>query len=309
MNPQKTNRRQDPYFFEGSANLVINNNQLGHSNPSGNTPAPHSELSHQLFKTLKIETQIDLISRAIQQHVPHCSIRYQNSALELDLILGKNAAHHQEFNLQIEKTPLGTISISRKKTFYDAEIEQIETLLYQLRFPLRNAVTYRHAQQSAFRDALTGANNRTSLEQLLPREIKLSQRHNTPISLLVVDLDHFKNINDRFGHSAGDTLLREITHIFHRYLRDTDLIFRYGGDEFVIALSNTDQEGAQIVAERIQQGVANSQFILKNMTVNISVSIGLTQIYADDDLNSAFCRADEGLYQAKRQGRNAVVPL
>ncbi len=288
--------RTEPSFGEMELEAPLNN-------PS------NSELSQSLFKSLNIESQLTIFSQTLQKKIRHNSLRYQNSALKIDFIIGKSAAHTLDFDLELSETPLGTISISRKKSFYADEITKIETSLYLLHFPLKNAVLYRQALQSAFQDPLTGVNNRTAFDQMLPREIKLAQRHKTPTSLLVVDLDRFKSINDNFGHQAGDKLLRELTDIFHLYSRETDLIFRYGGDEFVIALSNTDQEGAKIAAQRIQREVANNQFTFNRMSISVSVSIGVTQICADDDLNSAFCRADEALYKAKRGGRNKVAMI
>jgi len=295
----------------------MNSNNLAHlrTDPSFGeieleTPSndrSNSELSHALFKSLEIENQLTTLSQALQKKIHHNALRYQNPSLKMDFVIGKSAAHTLKFDLQLADTPLGTISISRKKAFYADEITQIESNLYLLRSPLKNSILYRQALQSAFQDPLTGVNNRTAFDQMLPREIKLAQRHKTPTSLLVVDLDRFKSINDNFGHQAGDRLLRELTQLFQHYLRTTDLIFRYGGDEFVIVLNSTNQKGAKIVAQRIQQSVANSQFTVKGMTISISVSIGVTQIFADDDLNSAFCRADEALYKAKREGRNKVA--
>ncbi|MDQ7073661.1 MAG: GGDEF domain-containing protein [Gammaproteobacteria bacterium] len=302
------NKRQEPSVFKKNSPLLINT-PLPPARLVSTQKGLTSNLNQQLFKTLDIEAQLTIFSKTIQQKVPHSALRYQNSTLKLDLIFGKSAAHHQEFKLHIDGNDLGCIGISRKKTFFATEIEQIEASLDQLLFPLRNAVLYRQALQYAFYDALTGTHNRLGMDQMLPREIQLAQRHQTPISLLIVDLDRFKRVNDTLGHQAGDALLCELTTVFRRYLRKTDLIFRYGGDEFVIALNNTDQKGANIVATRIQQGIATTPFNFKGMEINISVSIGLTEIQPDDSLDSAFCRADEALYQAKRQGRNTVVPL
>ncbi len=185
----------------------------------------------------------------------------------------------------------------------------MENLMCSLVYPLRNASMYQLAMKSAFQDPLTGINNRASLEKSLPREINLAQRHGTPLTLLVIDVDHFKNINDTHGHQIGDAVLRELTSVFAECVRTTDLVFRYGGDEFVISLSNTDIEGARDVAERIREGIEKCQFSVGNVRLVVSASVGMTELNGRDTLESAFRRADEALLLAKREGRNRVAKV
>ena len=174
-------------------------------------------------------------------------------------------------------------------------------------YPIRNATMYQAALNSAYRDPLTGVENRAVLESRLPREIQLSQRHGTPASVLVLDVDRFKSINDSHGHHTGDLVLQRLVAVFQSVLRNTDLICRYGGDEFVIVLSNTDAEGGLYVAERIRQKVENLRVQVGNVNLVLSTSIGLTELRLDDDASTVFERADAALLLAKQSGRNNVI--
>lgn len=264
------------------------------------------QLSEKLFKTLDVKVLIDLFFAEIQTDIPHDSIGYSNTKLGISLSLGKVSRHRMEYNIVLAGQALGDIVVTRARLFTSREVTLMENLMCSLVYPLRNASMYQLAMMSAFQDPLTGINNRTSLEKSLPREVNLAQRHGTPLTLLVVDVDHFKHINDTHGHQVGDAVLRDLTNVFSESVRTTDLVFRYGGDEFVIALNNTDIAGARDVAERIRSGVEKCQFNVGNVRLVLSTSIGMTELNGRDTLESAFRRADEALLLAKREGRNQV---
>ena len=267
------------------------------------------QLGEKLFKVLDVKALIDLFFVEVQAYIPHDSIGYSNNQLGITLSLGKTSRHRMEYDLVLAGQVLGEIIITRARLFASKEVALMEDLMCSLVYPLRNASMYQLAMLSAFQDPLTGINNRASLEKSLPREINLAQRHDMPLTLLVVDVDYFKNINDTHGHQIGDAVLREITGVFAESVRTTDLVFRYGGDEFVIALSNTDSEAAREVAERIREGIEKCQFSVGNVRLVISASVGMTELNGRDTLESAFRRADEALLLAKREGRNRVAEV
>ena len=153
-------------------------------------------------------------------------------------------------------------------------------------------------------DSLTGINNRRNFLGLVQKEITRASRYNHPFSLIMLDIDHFKKVNDTYGHFVGDQVLIECCDVCMKELRDNDIMGRLGGEEFAIALMECDTAEAAIVAERIRQAVASHAVITGKEKIRITVSLGVTGICEDHDFNRMLERADHALYQAKENGRN-----
>jgi len=151
-------------------------------------------------------------------------------------------------------------------------------------------------------DALTGLLNRRSLDVRLASEIGRAQRYCRPLSILFIDIDHFKRINDDFGHAAGDSTLVAIAEAIKGRLRDTDLVVRLGGEEFVAILVETDLPQATLIADTLRRLVMSLTFAAVPKPVTISV--GVTELQRNDDVGSFIARADGALLEAKRGGRN-----
>lgn len=157
-------------------------------------------------------------------------------------------------------------------------------------------------------DGLTGLLNRKTWETELTNEFKRYQRYGQVSSLVMFDIDHFKKINDGFGHPAGDEVIRQTATISMDCIRDIDLAGRYGGEEFTILLSNTDADGALVVAERIRKRIEENHILYEGHDIDYTVSLGVTEICASlSDPTHWIDSADKGLYQAKRSGRNNSV--
>ena len=157
-------------------------------------------------------------------------------------------------------------------------------------------------------DPLTGAPNRRAYEMRIQEEFQRFKRYGQSFSLMVLDLDRFKNINDTYGHSAGDLVLKEIVRRIRANLRESDMFFRYGGEEFVIILPGTDTRGAIEVGEKIRKLIESTKFVYKGNILPITVSIGVTVVSEKDSSPmDIFDRADEALYRAKTAGRNKVM--
>ncbi|MBP6615581.1 MAG: GGDEF domain-containing protein [Aquabacterium sp.] len=157
-------------------------------------------------------------------------------------------------------------------------------------------------------DGLTGLLNRRAIEALLDREAQRLERFNQPFSILLIDIDHFKRVNDRLGHPAGDQVLIEVARRLQVEAREVDHVARYGGEEFCVLLPHTEHEGALQAAERLREGVCERPITWGNATVPVTISMGL--VCANDpreSLQSLLRRADAALYQAKDGGRNMVV--
>jgi diguanylate cyclase (GGDEF)-like protein len=159
------------------------------------------------------------------------------------------------------------------------------------------------AEKKAITDKLTGLFNRSIIDTLIQVEIERAKRNNKPISVLLFDIDHFKKINDTYGHDKGDYALKTIAEIARRTLRKSDYIIRWGGEEFLVILPETDLDGAKKVAEKIRSNVEN--YNLK-VIGKVTVSIGVTMLKMGEPLDNAIKRADEALYAAKNKGRNRV---
>jgi diguanylate cyclase (GGDEF)-like protein len=160
---------------------------------------------------------------------------------------------------------------------------------------------------NVLRDALTGAHSRATLQERLREEVERARRYDLPLTLLVADLDHFKSINDAFGHTRGDLVLIGFVERLRGLIRDSDLLFRYGGDEFVLLLLHTDRPQARVLAGRLLDGVRASPFP-GNPPLSITLSIGSAS-FPDDGQSpeDLFECADRRLYEAKRHGRDRVV--
>jgi len=167
------------------------------------------------------------------------------------------------------------------------------------------------AEKQSLTDGLTGLFNRRSLDQLMQREVALSERHNHPLSLVMIDLDHFKEINDTHGHAAGDHLLKSFADCVRITLRKTDLAFRYGGDEFIIALPQTPLFQAQQVVQKLRQAFHSVDFsdAITNLQNHPTMSIGVAERSKNSNilsLASLLAAADQALYNAKNNNRNCV---
>jgi diguanylate cyclase (GGDEF)-like protein len=158
-------------------------------------------------------------------------------------------------------------------------------------------------------DGLTQIHNRRYMVEFLEREVVRSQRHDRPLSVLILDIDRFKSFNDSFGHLCGDFVLRELASRIRETVRKEDLFARYGGEEFALVLVETPHEEAVLVAERMREMVASTPFRFEATPLNLTVSIGVATTSGEPGLSPGelLRTADERLYEAKRRGRNRVV--
>ena len=166
----------------------------------------------------------------------------------------------------------------------------------------------RKAEQSAVTDALTGLGNRHTMEAAFPAEIERSVRDGRSLSLIMLDLDNFKRLNDAYGHITGDRVLASIASILLRQFRPSDILVRFGGDEFAVLLPNVSGDQAMVIAERARQAVSSYDLSADgdDAPLSVSVSIGVAELTEGQSLDALLCAADEAMYRAKRSGRNAV---
>ena len=155
-------------------------------------------------------------------------------------------------------------------------------------------------------DGLTGVNNKRFLMETLEREIPRARRHQRPLTLVMFDIDHFKHINDTYGHLAGDYVLKELAQLVKARLRPDDVLGRYGGEEFCVVLPETALEGGAAIADELRVLVQDHSFVFEQERMNVTVSLGVSMLQDDNDVTDFVKGADERLYAAKREGRNRV---
>ena len=180
----------------------------------------------------------------------------------------------------------------------------VVTVLLANAFSLTNRRQLESLRRMAHVDPLTGAGNRRAQNLKLDAVNAIFHRHNSPVSLLIIDIDHFKKINDAYGHIVGDQLLAELCDLVRRSTRPTDNLYRYGGEEFVLVAEQTDLDATKNLAEKLRQLIARESFA---MGIQVTVSIGVAELQRGESREGWLGRADSALYCAKGRGRNQVL--
>lgn len=288
-----------------SANLAIISNNTFEATKAVNLH--NYDISSALQTTLEFNELIAIFSSKISSMIPHSAFAYTNAEFGLAIKNGVFTRHSCNYALKVDQQQLGELKLMRNHRFSDADLQLLETLLCCLIYPLKNATLFHQALKMAYTDPLTQTHNRASFNDSIKREMSLAARNAKSLSLIFFDIDHFKAINDTYGHDCGDITLTFSAKWIKESLRDSDIVFRYGGEEFVILLSDTDSIGAELLAERIRSSIEHHTIAYGMDTVRITASLGVSTLRDDDAVESFIKRADEAMYQAKNSGRNRVV--
>lgn len=219
----------------------------------------------------------------------------------------------QQETLKLQNALTETLESAR------AELEQkvqertqaVTEINKKLELEVRERKRAQHAAELLARiDPLTGLFNRRHFSQLAEMEFKKAVRYNLPLSILIFDIDHFKDVNDTFGHQIGDKALIHVSHLFEQNARKSDVLARYGGEEFIALLPNTDFHEAERTAERLRQTIEDADMLIDGQSVRLTVSIGVASNVISgeiEDLGLLLKQADAALYEAKNHGRNRVI--
>lgn len=259
-----------------------------------------------LQSTLELYNLMKIFHQNLKQVISYQSFSFNHRESKHKFEIGKEQTYHARYDLKIDETFLGEICISKSVAFTQEEIIKFENLLSYLLLPLRNALRYEKAIKLSMIDPLTNLFNRQAFDLTLNREIEVAKRHRSHLSLLVLDIDFFKQINDTHGHQAGDQTLISFSEKLKQIHRQSDMIFRYGGEEFGLILPNTHLDGAVQVAERICKSTAKSPVQFDDKSISMTVSIGIATYLDTENAKRFFSRADGALYSAKAKGRNQV---
>ncbi len=198
----------------------------------------------------------------------------------------------------------------KKRAYEKQDLEQISILANIIAISITNATLYKEVEQLSYTDGMTELHNFRYFDLRLHEEITRHKRNKTGLSLLILDVDNFKNFNDTMGHPAGDEVLRKLARILKETVRENDIVARYGGEEFAVILPQVEKDGAFILAERIRENIEKTYFEHEEIQPlgKVTVSIGGANLPDDaDDYQSLVNRADMALYKAKNTGRNRVV--
>ena len=262
-----------------------------------------SKLMKRLQCSMQPEILLKIFHQEISKQLPVCGLTFYGQHQILTITETEQKVSSLSLELTIEDSTLGRLQFNLKQSIAEIQKEYIKQLTQLLTFPLRNALDYQEMKKLAFNDQLTGLANRHHFSIAFKNSIRNSISHRRSFALLVLDLDGFKTVNDKLGHQTGDLVLTTFSQVLSDCLRETDQVFRYGGDEFTIILNDAADASVPQIVERIQNQMAANALLSE---LNISCSIGSARYQTDDNLYSLFERADRALYRAKNKGDNCL---
>jgi len=219
------------------------------------------------------------------------------------------------FPMTAEGKLIGAIVTKSVDTeLHEKEIEYIEQLANQAATTINRANVYAEILKHATLDALTNFYNRRQLEERVKQEVSSAKRQNKPLCAIMCDIDYFKSVNDTYGHAAGDYVLKTVSRVIKKHLRDYDIAGRYGGEEFVILLPYTNIKSAEMVANRLRSAVEYEKMDISKINsevnennISVTISLGVRELSENDTPESLIQNADKALYKAKEDGRNRAV--
>jgi len=272
------------------------------------SPDVLTRLTRRLSTTLNLETQLAVLAEEIAEVVPYDCLTYRHQITSRDFVYvtGMGGPHRCDYRLNLEGGFYGTLSLSRRQKFTEQELEGIELMLAAAICPIRNACQFIAIEQAALTDSLTGVPNKRAMDEALARATCLGDRHGEQYSLILCDLDYFKQVNDQYGHVVGDHILRLAAIELEKAVRNSDCVYRFGGEEFAILLPHTDETNARAVGDRIREFINTITVNCGDTDVSVTASCGVAMRLQDEASDQWLARADEALYRAKAQGRNCT---
>ena len=213
--------------------------------------------------------------------------------------------------LMIEKETVGVLNLNDgDQDLYDtSDLDFILSLSEFISMSISNAVLYEQTKKLAVTDGLTGISNRPNMEKSMLSEFERSIRYNVPLSVVLLDVDHFKDVNDTYGHQKGDEILIAVASLLKKACRANDIAARYGGEEFLMILPQSNAQGAFKIAERVREGIMKMSFTGNDSNFSVTTSCGVAELDRDfiKNTDQLIAMADQALYDAKNGGRNKTI--
>ncbi|MDU0355621.1 GGDEF domain-containing protein [Paraglaciecola aquimarina] len=281
---------RDSFFTQEQTNQGLSQLELNQFIQKLLTTIDISELAELYFEQLKTTLQLSSLK-----------IQYEDNLLDLGDIVSNQ--HSKTLTCMDMNNSVATIIYGFSEPMSLRNVQVLQQMHIHFSYPLKNALTHYKIKQFAMKDFLTSLGNRASYEETIMRLVSHANRHQTPFGLIMLDMDNFKQVNDKHGHNEGDNVLVESAKTILKCLRDSDYAYRFGGDEFCCLLPEANEQTNQLIAERILAAIEESPLLRKH---KVSCSIGSANFDINDNPISLFSRADEALYQAKRTGKNCI---
>jgi two-component system cell cycle response regulator len=250
----------------------------------------------QLQTTLDLNKLLTIFSREAERYVDFSGLYFRSLNLNNVLHGSRESKKECRFELTLGDSFVGTLTYCINSQISLTSYKVLEQLHQCLIYPLKNAIAYHDAMQLAMQDALTGLGNRRCFDKQLKRAMNNAKRQHSLVGLVLGDLNKFKAINDTYGHLTGDLVLKEFSEVLRQCIRDSDSLFRFGGDEFAIIVENGNDTALIIIESRVNLAL-NSNALLRKY--QLSCSIGSTFMNKTDNEVSLFERTDEILYRKK----------
>jgi len=261
------------------------------------------EITKEITEKLNADEAFEVFKTKLRENVAFNDCHFlQGDMAQCEYLLG--VKEYFVFEIKGQQEHFGCLAV---QGLADKDKETAVVLSHQFALALRRVKLYRHIEEIAITDGLTGLHTRRYFAQRFEEELARSQKRGIKLSVLMLDVDHFKSFNDQHGHLTGDRILSEVGRIIRESLREIDIAGRYGGEEFSAVLPDTDQKGAQFAALRIKDAVEAALIKAYDVQVQVTVSIGIATFPTDaQKSNELLDKADWALYRAKKQGRNRI---
>ena len=282
-------------------------NVVNHPNSKFNafTLFQHSEqqsqrnlaLLEQLQTTLDVKQLINIFAIEVAKYLDFSGLYFKHADISATARGSRQAKSERQFELKLNGQFFGIITYAVNMPISIANFKVLTELHDLLINPLNNAVQYHQAMQLAMQDSLTQLGNRRSFDEQIKRTMAQACRRHTRAGLILSDLNKFKAINDNYGHDIGDNVLIQFAEALRQSVRDTDSVFRFGGDEFAIIVADATEQSLAVIEQRIYHTISRDALLAK---YNVTSSLGLAFMNRADNATSFFKRADNALYSQKR---------